>query len=119
MKSFRHTRSTSSKTLSPTKSPAQIPAQIIEALKNGMTAAMVARTLNLPLDFVDMVMDQAKSSGKLVVLNMAEHQCGSLGCQPDPESFVCAGCPMLVGRKERQAKKPTNTARFNSSSVHV
>lgn len=104
MKQFRHT--------GPVVSRAPASKRILDSLRAGMTAGMVSRQLNMPLDFVELVMDQAKSSGKLGVLDMASGKCGGASCQPDPESFVCAGCPVLaVSKRHRHGKMQDKQSR--------
>ncbi|MCI1889467.1 MAG: hypothetical protein LKI98_03400 [Bifidobacterium crudilactis] len=98
MRAFRHTEHMVFQ--------APVSEQIIHALGLGMTAGMVSRQLNMPLDFVELVMEQAKAAGRLDVLDMSSAKCRGSSCQPDPESFVCAGCPVLtVSKRHRHRRK--------------
>jgi hypothetical protein len=66
---------------------------------------MVARRQHLPVDFIELVRDQAVASGELTVLDLNANRCGISGCAPDPDSFVCAGCPMMAASKRRKSTK--------------
>ncbi|MDF7665973.1 hypothetical protein [Bifidobacterium sp. ESL0745] len=73
-----------------------IAEEIIAGLTNGRTPRMIATELSLPLDFVDLVIEQERTAGRLNVYDL--RSCNSTtgeGCDPDPESLVCAGCPIL------------------------
>ncbi|WEV74025.1 hypothetical protein OZX74_00105 [Bifidobacterium sp. ESL0798] len=57
---------------------------------------MIANELSLPLDFVDLVIEQERTAGRLNIYDL--RSCNSTtgeGCDPDPESLVCASCPIL------------------------
>jgi hypothetical protein len=94
MKTFRRTTSES------------ISEQVLASLRDGNTTRMVAQRLNLPMDFIELIHDQAISSRQLAVLDFAGQQCSSTHCNPDPESFVCAGCPVMsISKRRTSARK--------------
>lgn len=64
---------------------------------------MVADKLGLPLDFIDLVIERERRAGRLHVYDL--RSCNSTtgeGCNPDPESLVCAGCPILPAAIRRR-----------------
>lgn len=86
---------TAEATASPSKA-APITAQVVQALTSGKTPRMAAQDLGLPLDFVNLVIEQARISGDIDFFELRTENCTVGGaCQPDPESMVCASCPIL------------------------
>ncbi|MDF7640036.1 hypothetical protein PT279_00240 [Bifidobacterium sp. ESL0784] len=70
--------------------------KVIDGLTRGQTPRMIATNLSLPLDFIDLVIEQERTAGRLNIYDL--RSCNSTtgeGCNPDPESLVCAGCPIL------------------------
>ncbi|WEV41985.1 hypothetical protein OZX57_00080 [Bifidobacterium sp. ESL0682] len=70
--------------------------KVIDGLTHGQTPRMIATSLNLPLDFIDLIITQERAAGRLNIYDL--RSCNSStgeGCDPDPESLVCAGCPIL------------------------
>jgi hypothetical protein len=82
-----------------TASPSEatpITAQVVQALVSGKTPRIAAQDLGLPLDFVNLVIEQARISGDIDFFELRTENCTAGGaCQPDPESMVCASCPIL------------------------
>ncbi|AKV55719.1 hypothetical protein BACT_1439 [Bifidobacterium actinocoloniiforme DSM 22766] len=82
---------------------APIAERIINALTAGQPPQTVARKVGVPLDFVSLVTEQARRSGRLNYYELAAGNCGSgPGCDPDPDSLVCASCPILPAAVRRQ-----------------
>ncbi|BDR53830.1 hypothetical protein KIM372_17370 [Bombiscardovia nodaiensis] len=83
--------------------PLPVADRIIAALSSGQPPQVVAQNLGLPLDFITMVTEQARRSGQLNYYELESGNCGlGTGCQPDPESLVCASCPILPAAIRRQ-----------------
>ncbi|MDF7663124.1 hypothetical protein PT282_00295 [Bifidobacterium sp. ESL0763] len=77
--------------------------RIIGMLTQGRTIRMVADELGLPMDFVNLVVDRERHAGRLDVYDL--RSCNSTtgeGCDPDPDSLVCAGCPILPAAIRRR-----------------
>lgn len=118
MKGFRATGTTSSTTVSPdphcgsqqnpsTQSPSQpgnapLVSRIVHDLANGKTTSMVAHDYGLPLDFVTLVLDRARQQGNLDFFELKPGSCTKGACDPDPESLVCAGCPIMPAAVRRK-----------------
>ncbi|MCH3975960.1 MAG: hypothetical protein LKI60_08380 [Bifidobacterium tibiigranuli] len=104
---FRHTETTKTEPTktertpvnrkdAPTISEIPITAQVVQALVSGKTPRMAAQDLGLPLDFVNLVIEQARISGDIDFFELRTENCtAGSACQPDPESMVCASCPIL------------------------
>ncbi|WEV59034.1 peptidase [Bifidobacterium sp. ESL0728] len=78
------------------KSSLSITTAVIDGLTHGQSPRMIANELSLPLDLVDLVIEQERTAGRLSIYDL--RSCNSTtgeGCDPDPESLVCAGCPIL------------------------
>jgi hypothetical protein len=77
-----------------TASPSEatpITAQVVQALVSGKTPRIAAQDLGLPLDFVNLVIEQARISGDIDFFELRTENCTAGGaCQPDPESMVRA-----------------------------
>lgn len=70
--------------------------QVIEAATHGQTPRMIARALDQPLDLVDLIIERERAAGHITIYDLTS--CNSTtgaGCNPDPESMVCASCPIL------------------------
>lgn len=75
--------------------PASVTSHIIVMLNAGLTPNAVAGRLQLPLEFVNAVIERSSSEGKLAFFELKTGNCSSSsGCSPDPDSPVCAGCPI-------------------------
>ncbi|WEV67471.1 hypothetical protein OZX72_00170 [Bifidobacterium sp. ESL0769] len=88
--------STSKLSKSGNQTSLSITDKIVDGLTNGKTPRMIAVSLNLPLDFVDLVIEQECAAGRINVYDL--RSCNTTtgeGCDPDPESLVCAGCPIF------------------------
>lgn len=73
-----------------------ITEKVIDGLTHGRTPRMIANHLSLPLDLVDLIIERERAVGHLDIYDL--RSCNSTtgeGCDPDPESLVCAGCPIL------------------------
>ena len=81
-----------------------ITSRIIAALNHGGTRVSVARDLGLPAEFVDMVIERACRDGRLSFFELCTGNCSSSGCSPDPDSPVCAGCPLYPAASRRDAR---------------
>lgn len=68
---------------------------IVHDLLAGLTVADCAHKYRLPRDFVEQIVTMARERGTLDIVSLDTRAgCGTGGCQPDPESLVCAGCPL-------------------------
>ncbi|KFI98855.1 hypothetical protein [Bifidobacterium subtile] len=104
---FRHTETTKTELTKTERTPVNrkdaptipeipITAQVVQALVSGKTPRIAAQDLGLPLDFVNLVIEQARISGDIDFFELRTENCTAGGaCQPDPESMVCASCPIL------------------------
>ena len=69
--------------------------QVIADLESGMTLEACARHRGLPREFVAMIADHARRTGRLRVMDLSPRAaCGEAWCNPDPGSLICAGCPL-------------------------
>jgi hypothetical protein len=70
--------------------------KVVNGLTHGQTPRQIANHLNLPLDFIDLIISQERKAGRLDVYDLRSCNSSSgQGCNPDPESLVCVGCPIL------------------------
>jgi hypothetical protein len=76
--------------------------QIVHELADGKTTFMVARAHGLPQDFVDLVLERARRDGSLDFFELKPGSCTKGSCDPDPESLVCAGCPIMPAAIRRK-----------------
>ena len=84
--------------------------QIVEGLTAGRTPRMVARQLELPLDLVLMIIEHAQDRGELDFFELRTANCSAgASCDPDPDSLICAGCPLLPERSLASRKKRRST----------
>ncbi|WEV46767.1 hypothetical protein OZX62_00175 [Bifidobacterium sp. ESL0690] len=94
---FRKISSSPTKLSNPdNQTSASVSEKVISGLTRGQTPRMIAVNLNLPLDFVDLVIEQERAAGHINIYDL--RSCNSTtgeGCNPDPDSLVCAGCPIL------------------------
>lgn len=89
-----------------------ITREVIDNLTHGQTPRMIANRLGLPVDFIELVISQEQAAGRLDVYDL--RSCNSTtgqGCDPDPESLVCASCPILPAAIRR---RQSLTARLRS-----
>ncbi|EFA23482.1 hypothetical protein [Bifidobacterium gallicum] len=87
-----------------TSSP-NIVAAVTQALQRGVTVAQVAEQYRLPKAFIEQIVEHERALGKLTIVEL-NAACGS-SCVPDPESVVCASCPLAStgGIKRRNLAK--------------
>jgi hypothetical protein len=77
--------------------------QVIGELSNGKTIERVARAHAMPTDLVKAMVEQAEREGKLDYYTFDNGRCSFGLCNPDPDSLICAGCPLFP--KRAKAKK--------------
>ena len=76
---------------------------VIRQLAAGATPRLAAQRLGLPVDLVDLIVERERAAGRLDVLAPSTGRCGG-PCDPDPQSLVCAGCPILpIALRRRQS----------------
>ncbi|KFI68706.1 hypothetical protein [Bifidobacterium magnum] len=81
-----------------------IVTQVVDDLAAGMTVVECAEKHRLPRDFVEQIVDHARKRGSLnMVALSAESGCSTGMCDPDPDSLVCAGCPLVPAASGRRA----------------
>lgn len=85
-------------------SPGGIVAQVADELGHGMTVADCAARHNLPRDFIVMIAAQARRRGLLTVVDLQADGTVCGVCAPDPDSIVCAGCPLRSSSARRRAR---------------
>lgn len=83
-------------------SSAPLVSQILEELTHGGTVTMVAEKHGLPLDFVTLVLERARRNGSVEFFELKPGSCTKGSCDPDPESLVCAGCPIMPAAIRRK-----------------
>ena len=108
--SIRWRRAGSSSTMPPDRRHADDNAdavtQVIADLESGMTLEACARHHGLPREFVAMIADHARRTGRLRVMDLSPRAaCGEAWCNPDPGSLICAGCPLLPRHKPAPQKQ--------------
>lgn len=73
-----------------------IVALVADDLARGLTVDGIARRRGLPREFVRMAVGQAVADGRVRLIELTPRfSCGESVCAPDPESLVCAGCPLF------------------------
>ncbi|WEV65816.1 hypothetical protein [Bifidobacterium sp. ESL0764] len=101
----RDAKTANAKSISTSRPACSTPVtqQIIDELTHGRTPRMVADKLGLPLDFVNLAIERERRAGRLDIYDL--RSCNSTtgdGCNPDPKSLVCAGCPILPAAIRRR-----------------
>lgn len=76
--------------------------QVLYELTHGSTASMVAERHGLPRDFVNLILERAQRDGTVDVVELTSGSCTKGTCDPDPESLVCAGCPIMPAAIRRK-----------------
>lgn len=106
MKGFRKAASPPQPTVSggvcPKGGSSSLTSAIVAELGDGQTPQMVASRRGLPLDFVDLVFDRAIADGRLDFFELKPGDSTKGTCDPDSESLVCAGCPIMPTAIRRQ-----------------
>ncbi|NEG69339.1 hypothetical protein [Bifidobacterium choloepi] len=67
---------------------------VVDDLGHGMTVGECARKRKLPRDFIEQIVDYARRKGTLDVVELTKG-CSTGACDPDPDSLICAGCPLV------------------------
>jgi hypothetical protein len=75
--------------------------QVISEFCNGKTSRQIAHGLGLPLDLIELMAQRAYREGRLEYYELADRECAQGFCAPDPQSFICAGCPLYPKRRHR------------------
>lgn len=74
----------------------------IRSLESGMSVGEVARASNLPRDFIEQIAVFARERGRLDFVSVsADSGCGTGSCTPDPDSIICASCPLAPPAAKR------------------
>jgi hypothetical protein len=91
-----------------------IASKVVNGLTHGQTPRQIADHLNLPLDFIDLIISQERNAGRLDVYDLRSCNSSSgQGCNPDPESLVCSGCPILpMAIRRRQSVMARMKSKF-------
>ena len=78
-----------------------ITAQVIHDLGRGMTVRECADAHHLPEAFIAQIAEFARARGELDLV-VLDRGCVTKGmCTPDPESVICAGCPLAAPHARR------------------
>ncbi|RYQ67113.1 hypothetical protein [Bifidobacterium pseudolongum] len=78
-----------------------ITAQVIHDLGRGMTVRECADAHHLPEAFIAQIVEFARAHGELDVVAL-DRGCVTKGmCTPDPDSVICAGCPLAAPNTRR------------------
>ena len=78
-----------------------ITAQVIHDLSRGMTVRECADAHHLPEAFSAQIVEFARARGELDVVAL-DRGCVTKGmCTPDPDSVICAGCPLAAPNTRR------------------
>ncbi|WP_246165680.1 hypothetical protein [Bifidobacterium canis] len=73
----------------------------VNALRHGQSVSEYARSSGLPRDFVEQIVEYAREQGRLDFVSLSPNNgCASGSCTPDPESLVCASCPLAPSAKQ-------------------
>lgn len=94
---------------------ASIASKVVDGLTHAQTPRQIASHLNLPLDFIDLIISQERKAGRLDVYDLRScNSSSSQGCNPDPESLVCSGCPILpMAIRRRQSVMARVKSKFH------
>lgn len=101
MSDFRKTAISSPSRSSSTPSNG-IVGQVVQDLTDGMSVAEVAHKHHVPRDFIEQIVDFARARGGLQVVEL-NTGCSTGPCDPDPDSIVCAGCPLVPAGSRNRA----------------
>lgn len=77
-----------------TSSKPSIVAQVVQDLQQGMTVRECAHEHSLPQDFIEQIVEHARRTGEVTLVELNQG-CSTGPCNPDPDSLVCAGCPLV------------------------
>ena len=78
-----------------------ITAQVIHDLGRGMTVRECADAHHLPEAFIAQIVEFARARGELDVVAL-DRECVTKGmCTPNPDSVICAGCPLAAPNARR------------------
>lgn len=89
------------------RTPTGIRGRVAAMLRQGLDIAACARILGMPVDFVRQIAESLEAEGAIdLVTWRGSHGCATGGCDPDPDSPLCAGCPLkpVQLRRKRRAK---------------
>ena len=87
--------------------PTGVRGRVAVMIRQGLDIAACARVLGMPVDFVRQVAESLGAEGAIdLVTWRGSHGCATGGCDPDPDSPLCAGCPLkpVQLRRKRRAK---------------
>ncbi len=96
---FRHTGAASE---GGARGRTHIVADIVDDLTRGRSVAQIAQERGLPRAFVEQVVDHARRQGTIDIVELTSG-CAGGACAPDPDSPVCAGCPLLPASARNRA----------------
>lgn len=87
--------------------PTGIRGRVAVMIRQGLDIAACARVLGMPVDFIVQIAESLEREGVIdLVTWRGSHGCATGGCVPDPDSPLCAGCPLkpVQLRRKRRAK---------------
>ncbi|PLS28086.1 peptidase [Bifidobacterium anseris] len=70
-----------------------VVADVVADLKTGKSVARCAAERGLPRDFVEQIVEHARTRGMIDVVELTAG-CSIGVCEPSPDSIVCASCPL-------------------------
>ena len=83
--------------------PTGVRGRVAAMLRQGLDIAACARVLGMPVDFVRQVAESLEAEGTIdLVTWRGSHGCATGGCDPDPDSPLCAGCPLKPIKPRRR-----------------
>ncbi|MFR0574049.1 hypothetical protein ACLUWS_02215 [Bifidobacterium boum] len=88
--------------------PTGVRGRVAAMLRQGLDIASCARVLGMPVDFVRQIAESLEAQGAIdLVTWRGSHGCATGGCTPDPDSPLCAGCPLkpVQLRRHRSAQE--------------
>ena len=88
--------------------PTGVRGRVAVMIRQGLDIAACARVLGMPVDFVRQVAESLEAEGAIdLVTWRGSHGCATGGCTPDPDSPLCAGCPLkpVQLRRHRSAQE--------------
>lgn len=94
--------------------PTGVRGRVAAMLRQGLDIASCARVLGMPVDFVRQIAESLEAQGTIdLVTWRGSHGCATGGCTPDPDSPLCAGCPLkpVQLRRHRPAQEAVPSPR--------
>ncbi|MDO5694126.1 MAG: hypothetical protein Q4G38_00320 [Aeriscardovia aeriphila] len=93
---------------------------VVQDLQSGKSPYAIAQSRRVPLDFVklslDWLQDHPQVNGTDIAF-VSVAACNQGACDPNPESLICVGCPLLPAAIKRERSIPRHLWKSIASKV--